>query len=601
MKHFTWLSVILVWSICSNFIDAQILTISPDSVVQGEELTIEITAKNINFSQGTNTVTFKQGNVSIYTDSPTVKNSTTLRVPSVFSSDKPIGYYDVIVRNVRTDVSFTKTSGVYVSEELLSAELWNFEPKSAAQGDTITLMIYAKHAHFDSKQYRTTVYLSNGGRMLYARSVTAINSDALEAKFIFDYSHSVGEYSVFVQNQVDGVLTQSEKFKLEQGAEVPKIVSVTPSEARQGDLLDIVITTENIDFSQASSTIYFKQDNQEVRVSSYVKQSDKTTLSIKHAFNKDYLTGLYDLYIYNPNGYTAVKEGAIMVSPDLTPAKLEMIKPNNAKQGDTIVVTLHAKNANFNASNIKNIVYLDGEDKRINPVNITPIDEETLNAEFMFNYSHPIGLYTVVVSNIMDGTLRLDTFEIAKGPKFPRIVELSPDTMIVGETLDVVVTAENIDFSQGSNVVSFTQGDTHVLMNSTQITSKTSLKLNVSIDEKAPEGLYNLLIYNTSFDVTLLKDYTLTEERRVYFKAAKIKNSAESIQEDNRFFYPNPASDFLYIQKQYEVVELYNMNGQKVLETRLTTKINVSQLPKGVYVVKLLTHDKVQLSKLQLK
>lgn len=52
--------------------------------------------------------------------------------------------------------------------------------------------------------------------------------------------------------------------------------------------------------------------------------------------------------------------------------------------------------------------------------------------------------------------------------------------------------------------------------------------------------------------------------------------------------YPNPAKDFVNIQseKRVQTIEIYNMAGQKVLETK-ETKINTSNLKPGVYMVKI--------------
>ncbi len=57
--------------------------------------------------------------------------------------------------------------------------------------------------------------------------------------------------------------------------------------------------------------------------------------------------------------------------------------------------------------------------------------------------------------------------------------------------------------------------------------------------------------------------------------------------------YPNPAKDVLYInsEKKVQTVEIYNMAGQKVLETK-ETKINTSNLKPGVYMVKVIDIDK---------
>ena len=56
--------------------------------------------------------------------------------------------------------------------------------------------------------------------------------------------------------------------------------------------------------------------------------------------------------------------------------------------------------------------------------------------------------------------------------------------------------------------------------------------------------------------------------------------------------YPNPVKDVLNItyNSAIEKVEFYNVTGKKVL-TANTNKINVSGLPSGVYLVKIVTMD----------
>lgn len=55
--------------------------------------------------------------------------------------------------------------------------------------------------------------------------------------------------------------------------------------------------------------------------------------------------------------------------------------------------------------------------------------------------------------------------------------------------------------------------------------------------------------------------------------------------------YPNPSVDVVHIDsKNMKSVALYDMNGKKLLESN-TNEVNVSKLPKGVYVLKIVTAD----------
>ncbi len=51
--------------------------------------------------------------------------------------------------------------------------------------------------------------------------------------------------------------------------------------------------------------------------------------------------------------------------------------------------------------------------------------------------------------------------------------------------------------------------------------------------------------------------------------------------------YPNPASDLVFLGKTYKQAQVYNLNGQKLLERSNTGRIDVSDLQPGLYIVKL--------------
>ncbi|WP_312769541.1 T9SS type A sorting domain-containing protein [Epilithonimonas sp.] len=61
--------------------------------------------------------------------------------------------------------------------------------------------------------------------------------------------------------------------------------------------------------------------------------------------------------------------------------------------------------------------------------------------------------------------------------------------------------------------------------------------------------------------------------------------------------YPNPVVDVLHIDdKNLKSVVLYNMEGKKLLETK-TNEMNVSKLPNGVYILRIVTSDNNIVSK----
>ncbi|TDX84568.1 T9SS type A sorting domain-containing protein [Epilithonimonas xixisoli] len=95
-------------------------------------------------------------------------------------------------------------------------------------------------------------------------------------------------------------------------------------------------------------------------------------------------------------------------------------------------------------------------------------------------------------------------------------------------------------------------------------------------------------IYIPSFDIGLL-GYNLNLD--------VLANDEVPAEKAKVLVYPNPAVDIVKIDsKNLKSASLYDMNGKKLLESN-KTEINVSQLPKGVYVLRIVTSDNSIVSK----
>jgi len=58
--------------------------------------------------------------------------------------------------------------------------------------------------------------------------------------------------------------------------------------------------------------------------------------------------------------------------------------------------------------------------------------------------------------------------------------------------------------------------------------------------------------------------------------------------DDNRMFvYPNPFNDCIYVSEEIESVEIFNLNGSLILSKNIRSQINVSELKKGLYLMRL--------------
>ena len=69
--------------------------IKKDTIVQNEFLEINVTAENVDFSQGTNTIHFIKGDKKIPVRGYKVNSPTSITVTTTFPSDVPEGDYDL--------------------------------------------------------------------------------------------------------------------------------------------------------------------------------------------------------------------------------------------------------------------------------------------------------------------------------------------------------------------------------------------------------------------------------------------------------------------------------------------------------------------------
>jgi hypothetical protein len=90
-----------------------------------------------------------------------------------------------------------------------------------------------------------------------------------------------------------------------------------------------------------------------------------------------------------------------------------------------------------------------------------------------------------------------------------------------------------------------------------------------------------------------LKDIVISDYNHgiiIFYNKSSVSNSNEEIIAEN-IIYPNPTSDYIYLNKvdyKYESVEIYNFNGNMILNNKITTnKISVLDLAPGCYFLKL--------------
>lgn len=78
------------------------------------------------------------------------------------------------------------------------------------------------------------------------------------------------------------------------------------------------------------------------------------------------------------------------------------------------------------------------------------------------------------------------------------------------------------------------------------------------------------------------------------FKITSLQNMATSdINKKSMSIYPNPTSDFVHVNNNQEVLklEVVDLAGKSILSKENVTTLDVKELPKGVYLLKVTTKD----------
>jgi hypothetical protein len=570
-----------------------ILSVSPDNSSQGQTLDIEVTAANVDFTQGTNAICLRQGDIMIYASSYTVHNATSLSANYSFNTDQPTGSYDLSIWNSFTGFTLAKSGCFLLNSASTIASIDSISPDTAKAGESVIITVYGGNTNFTKNGVQNSVWLKSPSKQINAASVNPLDSLTLEARFDFSYAHSPGLYSIYVYNIYDGTSSLANAFTLSEGENQPVIKSINPDTASQGQTLSIEVTAENIDFTQGSNLIILKTEGKDIYTDSYHVNSP-LSLTASFSFFISHPVGSYDLSVWNSfSDITIARAGGFYLLPYVSNASLDSISPDTAKQGETVIIKLKGTNTGFAKGEAMNSVWLQNPGRRIYATQLNILDFVTLEARFDFNYSHSTGTYSIYVNNNYDGTLSIaDAFVLSEGDHPPVILSVSPDSASLGRNLSTEITADNIDFFQGTNTVWLNQGATGILASLSTVNSPTSLTANFTFGNSDPTGYYNLVIWNYALNITLERTDAIYVKDRV--------NAIEEVIEDF-MIYPVPADHFLYIKKNYESIRLFDMNGKMVFAAEDTNLIDVSGLQKGIYIIRLICDNRCIMKQLIIK
>ena len=135
----------------------------------------------------------------------------------------------------------------------------------------------------------------------------------------------------------------------------------------------------------------------------------------------------------------------------------------------------------------------------------------------------------------------------------------------------------------------------------------TFYTLDTCTDDMLPDMVENYLNYHNGLCMNMFtKDQValmnvVLDSFRYELHADNIVSVSQSVfSQTEPFFYPNPVRDVIHIMdtyQQYEVIEIYDIQGKRIVELSDSKQIDVSFLSKGTYILRLKSQGKIHQNK----
>ncbi len=283
----------------------KIVSLSIDTVQQGERLDIEVTTENLGFQQGTNLVHFRNSETGeiISPDNYYISAENKLTISVFFQAGiTNAGFYDLLIykydfnSNVTDDVNFS--NALYVLPFVSNASIQEMPIIQLKQGESVNLIIKGNNTHFTKDINNNAFYLKNDLGRLYPSNVTYVSDDTITCTFKASYFNKIGIYSFYIYTDMDGAISTQNTLEVLKGEDFPRIVSVSVDTVYKNETKEIEITSENIDFTKGENIVRLSR-NRISHTAENFSVNTNNSLTIIQTFDANFAGGSYDISIEN--------------------------------------------------------------------------------------------------------------------------------------------------------------------------------------------------------------------------------------------------------------------------------------------------------------
>lgn len=397
------------------------------------------------------------------------------------------------------------------------ASLNSISPNSAYAMKVLDVTITGNNTHFNTSNGTAVKFgFDQGTGTAVINKTTIVDQTTIITNITVPYA-TIGKYDVAVTNSTDGTIVLPNSFSII-SQPTPSLVSVSPASANTGQTLTLKLIGDQTDFTSATGLTVSLDlkgpgtPNNMINSSSNHVIND-TTLEATFTIPSSIFTGDYNILVSSNYGYIYLQKGFHVNG--LPAPTLTSVNPTSGNAGQTLNVTITGNETHFKQGNKTKVTFGFNQATSTTSVNsISITNDSQILANITVPANQPTGNYDVYVEDSVDDVILLPKAFNVVGAPVPVLLSASPDSSIVGKTLDVTITGSNTHFQQaGTTAVSFmfNQATGTIVVNSTTALSETTLKANITIPSNAISGYYDIRTSNlVDGPLTLPKGFNIT-------------------------------------------------------------------------------------------
>lgn len=241
-----------------------ITSVSYASALQGTSASVTIKGSNCNFLQNSGMnyyAYFKNENgYSFYSSFSkyTVLDNNTLTVSVSIPKDAPVGSYSMQIQEYSTNGSYSYPileNALNVSINPLLPRLLKAESAYAQQAEKLTVTLSGYNTNFDAqssvtvlfKQASNAIQTHSTAISFYSITSTVVSATQLSVSVEIPRMANLGYYDIVATSNNESI-TLVRGFVVTENANRPHIVSISKTEAKQGEKIELTIIAKDINF-----------------------------------------------------------------------------------------------------------------------------------------------------------------------------------------------------------------------------------------------------------------------------------------------------------------------------------------------------------------